>query len=101
MSELKNRIRQTLNELHAELDNVEEVDPEIRSLLLQASQEIDDKIKPTEDEDAVEVAAGEEDTEPDSLNDRLAEAARHFEETHPTLSGIISTLANGLSQLGI
>ncbi len=93
MSELKNRIRRTLSELHAELDNVDEVDPEIRSLLLQASQEIDDKIAAD--------AAEEEGTEPDSLNDRLAEAARHFEESHPTLSGIISTLANGLSQLGI
>lgn len=101
MSELRNRIRQTLNELHAELDNVEQVDPEIRSLLLQASQEIDDKIKPADQEGTSEAVSQEEGAESDSLNDRLADAARHFEESHPTLSGIISTLANGLSQLGI
>ncbi len=96
MSDLKNRIRETLNELHAELENVDQVDPEIHGLLLSAAKEIDDKINPT---DELSESAGE--TSEMSLEDRLASAARHFEQSHPTLSGIISTLANGLSQLGI
>jgi len=96
MSDLKNRLRETLNELHAELENVEEVDPEMRGMLLGAAQEIDEKIQPTET-DATDSPAAED----QPLDDRLADAARHFEVTHPTLSGIISRLANGLSQLGI
>ena len=94
MSELRNRIRETLNGLHAELENVDQVDPEIHDLLLNAAKEIDGKLKPTD-----EASAGEAPEQ--SLDDRLAEAARHFSETHPTLSGIISTLANALNQLGI
>ena len=96
MSDLKNRLRETLNELHAELENVEEVDPEMRGMLLGAAQEIDEKIQPTEADTTGSPAA-----EDQPLDDRLADAARHFEVTHPTLSGIISRLANGLSQLGI
>jgi len=99
MSEIKNRIRETLNELHAELETAEEVDPEIRDLLLGAAKEIDERLLPTDEASTAESSEGES-TEP-PLNARLAEAARHFEESHPTLSGIISTLANGLSQLGI
>lgn len=97
MSDLKNRLRETLNELHAELENVEQVDPEMRGMLLGAAQEIDEKIQPAEATQAAESVAPED----QPLDDRLADAARHFEVTHPTLSGIISRLANGLSQLGI
>jgi signal transduction histidine kinase len=36
-----------------------------------------------------------------SLADRLGQVAQAFEESHPTLAGILSRLLDGLGQMGI
>ena len=38
---------------------------------------------------------------PQSVMDRLHAAAQEFEETHPTVTGILSRLIDGLGQMGI
>lgn len=105
MSELNEKIRATLAELHAELQDAESLDAEALALLSQTAGEIEAKLKAVTDSEAdaiaARVVAEGEDTEQGPLEARLADAARRFDETHPTVSGILGTLSNLLSRLGI
>lgn len=102
MSELSQQIRETLDELHAELAAVEKVDPDMRARLLDVASEIQQKLSGSEQPSAK--AADDkaiEEQEPESLQDRLSEASLHFESSHPTLTNLIANLNNALNQLGI
>jgi Domain of unknown function (DUF4404) len=44
-----------------------------------------------------DVEGGEE----ESIVERLSAAERHFEQTHPTLAGIVGSIINALSRMGI
>jgi len=95
VSEDLNRLRATLAQLHKELDRVEATDPEIQRLLQSAVADIQGTIERRESK-----AAPAEQTD-ESIVDRLSAAARHYEETHPTLSGILGSIIDTLSRMGI
>ena len=50
---------------------------------------------------AVEDSEDEGSGEHESLLERLNEATRHFEESHPTLTAMVGRVAESLSNLGI
>jgi hypothetical protein len=90
VSEELAKLRATLAELHEELANVEPGNPEIRALLDSAVADIQQTINRRGD------AANDS-----SIVDRLRAAARHYEESHPTLSGILGSIVDALSRMGI
>ena len=91
MSEHTKRIKATLAELEEELRTMPSVDCETRRVLEETVAEIQSALAPDE--------PGE--LEPESLVDRLGATTQQFEESHPTLTGIISRLIDGLGQMGI
>lgn len=101
MSDLKEKLQATVRDLELELAQSGPLDNESRNLLEQAAREIRSKL----DADSVggmqQPAAQSAATQPDSLVERVNTAARRFESTHPTLSGILERIADGLAQLGI
>ena len=95
MSETSERLRQALNQLHAELESIDRVDPEVEGLLREAVDDIH-----------AAMASSTEETPPDqpadeSIGQRLSEVARHFEESHPTFAGTLGKLVDLLGQMGI
>lgn len=95
MSDDLNRLRATLAQLHEELDRVETTDPEIQRLLQGTMADIQGTIERHEG------TAAPADPSDESIVDRLSAAARHYEETHPTLSGILGSIIDTLSRMGI
>ena len=91
MSDPFDKLRATLRDLEQELASAEPLDDDARQLLEQAAQDIRAKLART-------ALSG---VESESLIDRMHSAARRFESTHPTLSGILEQIAEGLAQLGI
>lgn len=91
MSELHDKLRATVAELHEELAALPEVDSEARAVLDEAIRVIQHTIG-----SANRKAPGDE-----SLTERLKLAASHFEVSHPTLSGIISSTVDALGRMGI
>ncbi|MBX7167132.1 MAG: DUF4404 family protein [Pirellulales bacterium] len=98
-TEPSDKIRRTLAELHAELAHVDQLDVDVKELLARAAAEIEGKLQAGAA--SATAPAGTEASGQASLEERLADAARHFEVSHPTLAGMIETLSNALSQLGI
>ncbi len=88
----QDELKHTLKSLHDELSKQPALDPEERQLLTRLAEDIDDVLHP---------AAPPPAEEHDSLIDRVAEARRDFEVTHPQLAAIIGRIADGLAQLGI
>ena len=89
MAEPRDQLLSTLDDLHAELDRVEEVDPEVEAHLRATLAEI---------RETLDKRSAEEET---SFTERLSDAARHFESTHPTIGGLISSTIDTLSRMGI
>lgn len=92
MADNLTRLRTTLEQLHRELDKIESTDPEIQALLASAVSDIQEKIEGQE---------GRADEVDESIADRLTAVARHYEESHPTLSGIVGSIIDALSRMGI
>lgn len=92
MTDNLTRLRTTLDQLHQELDKVESTDPEIQALLSGAVADIQEKINLQE---------GRASDDDGSIADRLTAVARHYEESHPTLSGIVGSIIDTLSRMGI
>jgi hypothetical protein len=85
---LEQRLRETLNELRAELARSDAGDPDARDRVQAAAREIDAWLERSE--------------EPESpLEDRLREAAVRLEEEHPNLAGAVRRVVDALSNLGI
>ena len=94
MSDARN-LRDTLNQLHRQLEATPDIDPEMRALLAEAVQDIHAKLEgDTQREDAAEPGI-------ESVPDRLTEAIRHFEGSHPTLAGTLGSIIDALSRMGI
>ena len=89
MSE-QQRLRQMLEQLHAELQRSHGLDQRSRERLDSALRDIEDLLTRTE--------AG---TPPESIMERLREAIGLFEQTHPTLTAAIGRLADTLANIGI
>jgi hypothetical protein len=86
------RLRATLEELQRALEEPSAVDAESRELLNELLEDIRTLL----------ARAPEEREQADaSLLDRLAEIARRFEKSHPSLTAAVGRVANALSNLGI
>ncbi len=85
------QLRETLDLLHRQLDEAKDIDTDVAVKLTGAIGDIV----------AVLDKQTDAEYEPESLGERLGEAARHFEQSHPTLSGTIGRLADILAQMGI
>lgn len=88
----KAQLRERIQELLGELDQVEAADPDARDRLAAVVEEI---------RSAVENSGEDGSKADDSLLERLNEATRHFEESHPTLTAMVGRVAESLSNLGI
>ena len=84
-------LRRTLEELHTELQHAGMIDDRSRELLRSVLDDIEDLL-------AREPKRG---TPPESIAERLREAVRAFETTHPTLTGAIGRVADALAAMGI
>lgn len=91
MTEYIDKLKSTVAELEHELRSIDRVDGETRAVLEQAVLDILATLHTA--------APGER--APQSLLDRLQSAAQEFEESHPTVTGILSRLVDGLGQMGI
>lgn len=85
------KLKNAVDELEQELNQLSSVDGEDRDVLERALKEINSVLH----------AYQNEQLEPASMMERLNEAALEFEESHPTISGVISRLIDGLGQMGI
>jgi len=88
----KTQLRERIQELLGELEQVKAVDPGARDRLAAVVEEIRSAVE-NGDEDGSKAD--------DSLLERLNEATRHFEESHPTLTAMVGRVADSLSNLGI
>lgn len=85
-------LRRRLDELHAELESMDAVDAEARAALEHVMHDIQELLARAEDDRS---------REPHSLAERLREAGRHFEDSHPTLTATVGRVVDALSNLGI
>ena len=85
--QLGNRIQELLDEL----EKVEPADPAARDRLAQVLHDIRTMVAESE------LESGEH----ESLRERFDEAARQFEESHPTLTAVVGRVADSLANLGI
>jgi hypothetical protein len=94
MPEDPERLRQTLTELHRELESSSSVGPELRGPLRALLRDIQTVLDRSESE------SGPSQHEP-SLAERIQELALEFETEHPTLAGTLNRLTHALSSMGI
>ena len=85
------RLRQMLEQLHAELQRADTIDDRSRELLHGVLGDIEDMLQREQ----------EQSPQPESIIERLREAVRTFEKTHPTLTEAIGKVADALSSIGI
>jgi uncharacterized membrane-anchored protein YjiN (DUF445 family) len=88
----KEQIRERIQELLGELEQIEAVDQEARDRLASVLHDI---------REAVGESGEEASDEHESLLERLNEATQHFKESHPTLTAMVGRVADSLSNLGI
>jgi len=86
----RNRLKQTIEELHQELAKSEDVDAELQVSLKQLEHDIDQVLheEPRETQD-------------ESLVERAEEAAVRFSVSHPRLEMILNEIAETLGRMGI
>jgi predicted nuclease with TOPRIM domain len=85
--QLGNRIQELLDEL----EKIEPADPAARDRLAHVLHDIRSMVTESE----------QESDEHESLRERFDEAARQFEESHPTLTAVVGRVADSLANLGI
>jgi len=87
----KPTLRDTLQQLHDELEVTPRVDDNVRQLLHSVMQDI---------QHILEAQEGQE-SSPHSLVSRLEEATTQFEVSHPHLTAAVGRVIDALSSLGI
>jgi hypothetical protein len=90
MTDHSERLRATIAQLRHEIQSAEAIDSQVASHVEQAIAEL---------ESALEQQGVSADHP--SLIDRFKEAARHFEQSHPTVSGTLAQLIDVLGRMGI
>lgn len=85
---MRQTLDETLDELHQQLQDAGNLDPDQKERLRQAAKEI----QTTLDDSSVSSYG---------LAERLQKATVHFEHTHPQLTNTIGRIADLLAQLGI
>lgn len=91
MADDRDQLQQTLDQLHEQLQAAQHLDAEVAGHLKQTIAEIDIALK----------KRGLDTRSRHSFLERLGDASRHFEESHPTLAGTLSRLVDILAQMGI
>jgi hypothetical protein len=95
MTQQARQLHETVTQLHAQLGNLQQVDPDVHRLLEQALDDILDVL-------ARRPGAGSPaHADQATLTARLSEAARHFQETHPSLASTLTGLVEALQRMGI
>jgi uncharacterized protein YaaN involved in tellurite resistance len=84
-------LRQMLGQLHTELQRTDAIDDRSRELLLSVLDDIEDLLERKQ----------KRGTQPESIIERLREAVRAFETTHPKLRDAIGGVADALARMGI
>ena len=79
-------LTQLLEKLHAELDGMENVDEKRRQLLNDLEKDISEVL---------------DRPDKDSIRERLEDAVKEFEVTHPSLTTMLSEISNILNNAGI
>ena len=87
----KEQLNERIQELLDELEKIEPADPAARDRLSHVLHDIRTMVAESELES----------DEHESLRDRFDEAARQFEESHPTLTAVLGRVADSLANLGI
>lgn len=88
------QIKQTLKQLHADLEAGGRPDPELRAILQTLAQDINHTLDQT-NTPAVATAEG------DTLEDRAREVSAKFAAEHPYLESTLRDLMDGLGKIGI
>ena len=84
-------LRETLEQLHTELQNADTIDDRSRELLHSVLADIEELLERKQ----------KRDIPPESTIERLREAVSAFENTHPALTTAIGRVADALAGLGI
>jgi ABC-type transporter Mla subunit MlaD len=84
-------IKSTLARLHAELDQADPADDDLRRLLVDVDNEIHELLEQN----------AEEDVEVGGLTERLEALAADFAARHPTTERFFQELVNALGRMGI
>ena len=85
------QLRATLDQLHQQLQDVDNLDQQVREQLATAMADIQGAL-----------SAKRNDVRADSnLSGRLSDTTLHFEETHPTLAGTVRSIIDTLARMGI
>lgn len=84
------KLKDLLEKLHAEMESVDKTDEVGLAMLRDLGKDINDLISSTDD-----------DLSDQSLAERLDEAVRKFEVSHPTLTAMLSEMSKILSNAGI
>ena len=92
MTEERNALLGTLDELHEELESAENVSPEVEAKLREAMEDIR-RVLDTSVPEATETSP--------TVTGGLTEAARDFESSHPTLSSMVGSIIDALGRMGI
>lgn len=87
----REHLRHTLDELHQQLAGVDNLDPDVRTQLITALADIQRVLRSPDAQPQGE----------SSFTGQLGDAALHFEQTHPTLSGTIRSIIDALARMGI
>lgn len=93
------KLRRTLEQLHAQLPQVRQADPEVHRLLETALGDIQSAL--AQRSGATEASPAASPDEEGSITHQLQTAAQRFEATHPTLAGFITSVIDALGQMGI
>ena len=88
----KPALRETLQQLHDELEETPQIDDNIRELLHSVMQDI---------RHVIETQESQPTPHPQSLIDRLEEVTTQFELSHPRLTAAVGRLIDSLSSMGI
>jgi hypothetical protein len=87
----EHHLRQMLEQLHTELQRTDTVDDRSRELLRSVLGDIEDLLERKQ----------KPGTQPESIIERLREAVRTFETSHPKLTDAIGGVAYALAKMGI
>lgn len=90
----KEQLNRTLRQLRDQLGDVDAIGPETRAALHKTVDEIQEAL------DADQPPRPETEQH-ESLLERLGDAARQFEESHPALAGTVGSVIDALGRMGI
>jgi hypothetical protein len=99
MATSREKLQATLTDLQAELADLDEVDAQVRGRLQTTLAEIRAALARPDGGEGRPIA-GEENA-PHSLAERLNDATRELESTHPELSTTLGGVIHALAQMGI